>query len=336
MIVTKFIKCQLIKILKRETNSNDPDSLTTIWALIVFIIGFVISHLVHNNFLSFSKTQSNKLVTEDRFIMPRALNDIEELIMLGPRVTGSVNNEVIVVNFLLSKINEIIHYKSDDKVVKFDHQTSAGGSFNRIGQTFVYNGIQNVVAKIYSHNASGSNDEPDHFILISTNFDSYYESLGFSDNGFGVSMLLELLRILSQSNDYFEHGILLVWNGAKESGLQGSHSFITKHKWANKIKTFVSVNTFACSLKEFVAGVNAKSSWMMKVRLNLFLIFCLFSIHFSIFLILSFSSLIILFFYRPSFVISPNFYFLFSQNSHIRISPNSYFYNFSFSHSLIL
>lgn len=266
MFVTKFIKTNLIKIFKRELNSSDPDRLATIWAVIVFIFGFVTAHLVYNNFLSLPTIQSNKLVTVDRFIVPRALNDIEDLIMFGTRVSGSFNNEVKIVNFLLSTINEIVYSKNDDKIVEFDHQTSAG-SFIRKGQTYFYSGIQNVVAKIYSRSESNLNAEPEHFILISTNFDSFYESLGFCDNGFGVSMLLEILRILSKSNDNFKHGILLVWNGAKESGLQGSHSFITKHKWANKVKSFMSVNTFACSLKEFVAGVNAKSSWMMKVRL---------------------------------------------------------------------
>lgn len=265
MIITKFLKNQLLKTLKRETNKSDPNSLTTIWALLISLIGFLIAHLAYNNFTSLPKVRTKNNLHNSRFLVPRALNEIENIIQYGPRVTGSVTNEEKIVNHLLMTINELIHFKSANKLLVFDHQTS-DGAFIRNGQTYLYSGIQNVVAKFYTRNEFDPEKEPESFILLSTNFDGFSENLGICDNGFGVAMLLEVLRILSQSNDSFQHGIILLWNGAKNSGLQGSHSFVTQHKWMSKIKAFISVNTMACSLKEIVGGIDEKSSWMMNVR----------------------------------------------------------------------
>lgn len=60
-------------------------------------------------------------------------------------------------------------------------------------------------------------------------------SLGASDDGAGCAVMLEILRVISQSDGTLRHNIIFLFNGGEENFMPASHGFITKHKWAKEV-----------------------------------------------------------------------------------------------------
>lgn len=112
--------------------------------------------------------------------------------------------------------------------------------FKPHGMTTIYRNVQNVIVKL--HGQSEAEKENHQFsqtsksLLLNCHFDTVPGSSGTSDNAASCVVMLEILRVLSRSEDRLKHSIVFLFNGAEETGLQASHGFITKHKWVSEIK----------------------------------------------------------------------------------------------------
>lgn len=109
-----------------------------------------------------------------RFISQRAKNHVLNLTSLGPRPTGSFENEVLAVNFLSKEINSIISKADKRYRISLDIQKTSGAfplSFLD-GMTNVYKNVQNVIVRI------GPFEETHHSLLINCHFDTVTDSPG--------------------------------------------------------------------------------------------------------------------------------------------------------------
>ena len=113
--------------------------------------------------------------------------------------------------------------------------------YEKYPQTSVYQGIQNVVARIVP--AQGS--DPDNYLMLSSHFDSVPQSPGAGDDGTMSVIMLEVMRQLVQSKRSYEHGLVFVFNGCEENTLQGSHAFVAHHRWFAKVRTFINMDVAA-------------------------------------------------------------------------------------------
>lgn len=86
--------------------------------------------------------------------------------------------------------------------------------------TSVYHDIQNFVVKITS-----AEQAPAHCLLINSHFDTVPVSPGAGDSATMIVVMMEVLRAIAQNPTTFEHGIVFLFNGAEEVGLQGSVKF---------------------------------------------------------------------------------------------------------------
>lgn len=127
----------------------------------------------------------------------------------------------------MNEIKCIQKVASDYFVIEVDTQVASG---EYLGSR-LYQGVQNVVAKLSAKNGTSSN-----YLLINAHFDSVPGSPGASDDGAMVSTMLEVLRVIAKSNGPLEHPIVFLFNGAEEEWLYGSHGFVTQHKWAKNCK----------------------------------------------------------------------------------------------------
>jgi Zn-dependent M28 family amino/carboxypeptidase len=85
------------------------------------------------------------------------------------------------------------------------------------------NQTSNIVAEL-----KGKNE--DEIVLIGAHYDCHDDSPGALDNGTGVTTLLELARILSQSGVEFEKTIRFVFFGVEEMATVGSSFYVLNHK----------------------------------------------------------------------------------------------------------
>lgn len=66
---------------------------------------------------------------------------------------------------------------------------------------------------------------------------------GGSDDGAGCAVMLEILRVISQSDRMLRHNIIFLFNGGEENFLPASHGFITQHKWAKEVIARLDINS---------------------------------------------------------------------------------------------
>lgn len=164
------------------------------------------------------------------FIAERAEQTLIRLASIGPKVVGSVANEVTTVNFLLDEVAKIRAQASDYFEFEIDVQ-EATGSYVHWSMINMYQSIQNVIVKL---SAKGSTT--DNYLLMNSHYDSVPGSPGAGDDGSMVVVMLEVMRVISKSQGPLEHPIVFLFNGAEENPLQASHAFITQHKWAKNCK----------------------------------------------------------------------------------------------------
>lgn len=232
--------------------------------LILFLLSMVI---VFGIIVYVEKQLPTPLMVEDeasnpgKFIAERAKNTLVNLTNIGPRVTGSYENEVLAVNFLKNTIESIIGQAKPMHKIELDFQ-KISGSFPLTfldGMTHVYHDVQNVVVKI------GSQKGSEHSILMNCHFDTVSDSPGGSDDGASCAVMLEILRLFSRSNMPLRHNLILLFNGAEENFMQASHGFITKHKWAKEIRAVVNLESCGAGGREVMFQSGPNHPWLMKI-----------------------------------------------------------------------
>ncbi|CAG9768481.1 unnamed protein product [Ceutorhynchus assimilis] len=197
----------------------------------------------------------------DCYITGRAMNDLKYLTDLGPKVTGSYENEYVVIDFLTTRINSIISEANPSQYIEYDVQSVSGGYYlNDVGGYMnIYDKVQNVIVKLH-----GQNNISEHSILINAHFDTVPSSPGGSDDGIHVANMLEILRVLSQSNTRQMYNVIFLFNGAEETPLQASHGYITQHKWANESKILINLEASGAGGKLILFQTGPQAPWLLK------------------------------------------------------------------------
>lgn len=173
-------------------------------------------------------------------------------------MTGTRQNEVLAVNFLLKRLSEIQSKANPNQNVTFDHQIASGSyylSFKPYGMVTSYRKIQNIVARLDGDSTNA--------LMINCHFDSVAGSPGAGDDGANCAIMLELLSILSSKDTRNRHTIIFVFNGAEETSLRASHGFITQHKWAADIRAFINLEAAGSGGKETLFQTGPGQTWLL-------------------------------------------------------------------------
>ncbi|XP_034476025.1 endoplasmic reticulum metallopeptidase 1-like [Drosophila innubila] len=193
------------------------------------------------------------------FIGERAYKTLNELVQIGPRLTGSAANEVDAVSFLLLEINDIKKNLLEEYFnLDIDVQMTSGSHIYS-SLLEMYEGVQNVVVKLSSKNSTSES-----YLLVNSHFDTVLTSPGAGDDGFMVATMLEILRVMATTKQHFEHPVVFLFNGDEEMGMQASHGFITQHKWAGNCKAVVNLEGAGGGGREILFQTGPSHPWLSR------------------------------------------------------------------------
>ncbi|ELW63066.1 Endoplasmic reticulum metallopeptidase 1 [Tupaia chinensis] len=195
---------------------------------------------------------------------PQRRDYLEHITSIGPRTTGSPENEILAVRYLLEQIKLIEVQSNSLHKISVDVQRPTGSfSIDFLGGfTSYYDNITNVVVKLEPR------DGAQHAVLANCHFDSVANSPGASDDAVSCSVMLEVLRVLSTSSEALHHAIIFLFNGAEENVLQASHGFITQHHWASLIRAFINLEGEGVGGKELVFQAGPENPWLVQAYVS--------------------------------------------------------------------
>ncbi|XP_065735562.1 endoplasmic reticulum metallopeptidase 1 isoform X2 [Phocoena phocoena] len=194
----------------------------------------------------------------------QARDYLEHITSIGPRTTGSPENEILTVRYLLEQIKLIEVQSNSLHRISVDVQRPTGSfSIDFLGGfTSYYDNITNVVVKLEP------SDGAQHAVLANCHFDSVANSPGASDDAVSCSVMLEVLRVLSTSSEALHHAVIFLFNGAEENVLQASHGFITQHPWASLIRAFINLEAAGVGGKELVFQTGPENPWLVQAYVS--------------------------------------------------------------------
>lgn len=191
------------------------------------------------------------------FVGIEAWKDLKALNDMGPKVTGTKENEVLAVNYIKKRIDTIIKRSDPAQQIQFDHQVVSGSfhlHFNP-GMAAVYHSIQNLIVRIEGESPNA--------VLINGHFDSVFGSPGANDDIANCAIMLEILSILSNRGVKNHNTIVFLFNGAEEMGLKGAHGFVAHHKWAKDCKVLINLEAAGSGGKEILFQSGPGNSWLI-------------------------------------------------------------------------
>ncbi|XP_063698903.1 endoplasmic reticulum metallopeptidase 1-like [Culicoides brevitarsis] len=235
------------------------------WWTFFLVLGTIGLSSLISDFLfnsHFPKALNDEFEHPDKFLGGKAFKFLDGLTK-HVRVTGTYENEVFGYEYLLNEVKKIQSDSHASQLIEIDHQVVSGSyqiNFWSYDLANVYRNVQNLVVRL--HGSAKTSDS----LMFNCHFDSVPGSPGASDDAANCAIMMEVLRVLSRAPQRLKYSIIFLFNGAEETPLQASHGFITQHKWAKDIKTFVNLESCGSGGKEmlFQAGPN-RNQWLIKM-----------------------------------------------------------------------
>ncbi|XP_038193619.1 endoplasmic reticulum metallopeptidase 1 isoform X1 [Arvicola amphibius] len=201
---------------------------------------------------------------QGEFDARQARDYLEHITAIGPRITGSAENEILTVQYLLKQIRLIEAQSQSLHRISVDIQRPTGSfSIDFLGGfTSYYDNITNIVVKLEPRGGA------QHAVLANCHFDSVANSPGASDDAVSCAVMLEVLRGMSVSSEPLQHAVVFLFNGAEENVLQASHGFITQHPWASLIRAFINLEAAGVGGKELVFQTGPENPWLVQAYVS--------------------------------------------------------------------
>eukprot|EP01113_Clastostelium_recurvatum_P022823 TRINITY_DN2734_c1_g1_i5.p1 TRINITY_DN2734_c1_g1~~TRINITY_DN2734_c1_g1_i5.p1 ORF type:complete len:956 (-),score=147.56 TRINITY_DN2734_c1_g1_i5:37-2904(-) len=171
--------------------------------------------------------------------------------VIGPRLVGTKANDLRTPAYLIAELEKIkknappcsLSSSSSSLCPKMEIEIQhASGSF-------YYDWLDHIIINVFTNITNVlvriGFDHHDETILVNSHFDSAIGSPGAGDAGAGIVSMLEIANALMHSNDWKDarRSVLLSFNGAEESLLQGSHAFVTQHRWAKTARMVLNLES---------------------------------------------------------------------------------------------
>ncbi|CAE6508946.1 unnamed protein product [Rhizoctonia solani] len=107
-----------------------------------------------------------------------------------------------------------------------------------------YVDLSNIIVRVSDGTAEGKK----HAVLVNSHLDSTLPSPGAADDAVSVGVMLECIRVLTQTPDWQPvHSIIFLFNNAEESLQDGSHLYATQHFTAHTVRAMINLEAAGLS-----------------------------------------------------------------------------------------
>ncbi|CAD6900594.1 unnamed protein product [Tilletia controversa] len=101
-----------------------------------------------------------------------------------------------------------------------------------------YHSMSNIIVRL----SDGTNEGKEHAVLVNAHLDSTLPSPGAADDGAGIAILLEILRIYTTApRPKLRHSVILLFNNGEESLQDASHLYATQHHTRDSVRAVVNL-----------------------------------------------------------------------------------------------
>nr|KAJ3419624.1 hypothetical protein HK105_006728 [Polyrhizophydium stewartii] len=116
----------------------------------------------------------------------------------------------------------------------------------------VYTNVTNIIVRLSCGPECDKNA-----LLLNSHYDTTVVSPGASDDGAGVAIMLEVLRIIAQTPKPLKNSIIFLFNGAEETLQDATHAFVTQHELAAGVRAVLNLESMGVKGKEILFQVNS-------------------------------------------------------------------------------
>ncbi|KAI8370366.1 uncharacterized protein BYT42DRAFT_582089 [Radiomyces spectabilis] len=187
---------------------------------------------------------------------------------LGYRIVGTVEEQQTA-DYLE---NAVRTYKKESQGLvgapKFDiwvEQKSGTHRFDIMDNMVLkaYTNITNLVVRLScpasASDPAGVRPCEENAVLINAHFDTTLGSPGATDDGSGIAVMLDIIRVLSQRDwSNYKNAIVFLFNGAEETLQDASHAFITMHDIKDTIRAVVNIDACGTTGREILFQANSR------------------------------------------------------------------------------
>lgn len=158
-------------------------------------------------------------------------------------------------DYILNKLEEYRPIAEENGITYEVEIQIASGShrFDLMSEAVLktYTNITNIILRLSSASST------DQAILLNSHYDTTIVSPGAADDGIGVAVMLEQIRIISHSSRSLKNAIIFLFNGAEETLQDASHAFITQHSWAPAITGVINLEAMGNKGREILFQANS-------------------------------------------------------------------------------
>ncbi len=157
---------------------------------------------------------------------------------------------------LASAANDAVRIRILAELTKFGYQPVVHTSFE-CSDAGTCATVNNILARL-------DGTEPGNAVILSAHYDSVPASPGDSDDGVGVSSVLEIARAMKAMPPP-RHSIIFLIDDGEEAGLLGARAFVDSDPWAKQVRAAVNLDNRGTSGPSLMFETGRANEWALRL-----------------------------------------------------------------------
>ncbi|KAJ7597220.1 hypothetical protein C8J56DRAFT_919522 [Mycena floridula] len=167
---------------------------------------------------------------------------------IGYRTVGT-QEHALADYWVWEQVQELCKNARDGLQCEVWRQQASGAHRFDIMKTRIYKSytdLTNIIVRV-----SNGTEGQEHAVLVNSHLDSTLPSPGAADDALSVGVMLDCIRVLTQTPEWSpQHAIIFLFNNAEESLQDASHLFSTQHPLAASVRAVINLEAAGTTGRE--------------------------------------------------------------------------------------